>query len=119
MKSCRNGELIRRGHSIFQVKTAYGSAEDPDPKIAEYSWPDRGIRIEIREGKVHFIVYFPPFADCICGIWIGAHAWEVDEILGRAKSESFLSTGRLWQYDRDGFMSVSFDRQDRVASICR
>lgn len=118
-KNLRNGELIRRGHPVSKVKTAYGIAEDPDPKKSEYSWPDRGIRIEIREGKVHFAVYFPPFPDCICGIWIGAHAWEVDEILGRAMSESFFSTGRLWQYDVDGFMSVSFDRQDRVTSICR
>src|SRR5262245_26294405 len=72
-----------------------------DRATSQYFWPERGIRIEIRDGKVHFLVYFDRFPDCICGIWIGAHAWEVDQVLGRAKAELFFSTGRIWQYDID------------------
>jgi hypothetical protein len=68
---------------------------------------------------VYLVVYFDPFPDCVAGIWIGAHAWEVEEILSRAKAEHFTSTGRVWQYDVDGFMSVSFDRKDRVDGIVR
>ena len=91
----------------------------PFAEKSQYNWPERGVRIEIEKGNLLFIAYFDPFPDCVCGIWIGAHAWEVDEILGRAKAESFSSTGRLWQYDVDGFMSVGFDREDRVRSIGR
>ena len=115
----QNGELIRRGDPLAKVKKAYRRSKDPDPEKSQYYWPDRGIRIEIRNGKVDFIVYFSPFPDSICGIWIGANAWEVDEILGRAKAESFLSPGRLWQHDVDGFMSIGFDEQDRVLTIIR
>lgn len=117
----RNGELVRRSDPLEKVKRAYGITEDPDTKnlFPGYHWPKRGIRMEFERGNVRFIVYFDPFPDRICGIWIGAHAWEVDEILGRAKSETFTGTGRLWQYDVDGFMSVDFDEQDRVRSICR
>lgn len=118
-KNARNGELVRRGDPLSAVKKAYKTTEEPDPERSQFFWPERGIRIEIEDGKVHLLVYFDPFADCICGIWIGAHAWEVDQVLGRAKAESFFSTGRLWQYDVDGFMSVGFDRQDRVRSIGR
>jgi hypothetical protein len=122
-KSSRNGERVRRGDPLSKIKKAYGVSEDPVPKPfteeSEYRWPDRGIRIEIAKDKLLAIVYFDPFPDCIGGIWIGAHAWEVDRILGRAKAESFSSSGRLWQYDVDGFMSVGFDRQDRVRWIGR
>jgi hypothetical protein len=118
-RSSRNGELIRRGDSLAAVKKAYKITQEPDPERYQYSWPERGIRIEIKNGKVHFVVYFAPFPDCICGIWIGARAWEVDGILGHAKAESFISTGRLWQYDVDGFMSVGFDREDHVRTIVR
>jgi hypothetical protein len=118
-KSSRNGELVRRGDPLSAVKRAYKITEEPDPERSQYFWRERGLRIEIRDGKVHLLVYFDPFPDCVCGIWIGAYAWEVDQILGRAKAESFLSTGRLWHYDVDGFMSVGFDRQDRVQSIGR
>jgi hypothetical protein len=118
-KSSRNGELVRRGDPLSAVKKAYKITEEPDPAQSQYYWPERGMRIEIKEGKVHLLVYFDPFPDCICGIWIGAHAWEVDGILGRAKAESLFSTGKFWQYDVDGFMSVEFDRDDRVRSIGR
>jgi hypothetical protein len=118
-RSSRNGELVRRGDPLSAVKRAYRTAEEPDPARSQYLWPERGIRIEIKNGRVQLIVYFKPFMDCVCGIWIGAHAWEVDDILGRAKAESFHSTGRIWQYDVDGFLSVGFDRGDRVVSICR
>lgn len=118
-KTTRNGELVRRGDPLSAVKKAYKTTEEPDPELSQYYWPERGLRIEIKRGKVHLLVYFDPFPDCICGIWIGAHAWEVDEILGRAKAETFFSTGRLWQYDVNGFMSVGFDRRDRVRSIGR
>ena len=118
-KRSRNGEIVRRGDPLSAVKKAYNTIEEPDPERSQYFWPERGIRIEIKNGRVHFAVYFDPFPDCVCGIWIGAYAWEVDEILGRAKAESFFSTGRLWQYDVDGFMSVGFDHRDRVSSIGR
>ncbi|MCE9524790.1 MAG: hypothetical protein K8R36_01900 [Planctomycetales bacterium] len=118
-KSRRNGELVHRGDPLSAVKKAYKTTEEPDTERSQYFWPECGIRIEIRDGKVRLLVYFDPFPDCVCGIWIGAHAWEVDQILGRAKAESFISTGRLWQYDLDGFMSVGFDPQDRVRSIGR
>ena len=122
-KSPRNVELVRRGDPLSKIKKAYGVSEDPVPmpfaEKSQYSWPEQGIRMEIEKGKLLFVVYFDPFPDCICGIWIGAHAWEVDEILGRARAESFSSTGRLWQYDVDGFLSVGFDRDDRVRSIGR
>ena len=110
---------MRRGDPLSTVKKAYKITEEPDAERSQYFWPERGLRIEIKDGKVHLLVYFDPFPDCVCGIWIGAHAWEVDEVLGRAKAESFFSTGRLWQYDADGFMSVGFDKQDRVRSIGR
>ena len=115
----RNGELIRRDDALSRVKKAYQLKQDPDATLSQYYWPDRGIRIQIQNGKVYLVVYFDPFPDSVAGIWIGAHAWEVEEILGRAKAEHFTSTGRLWQYDVDGFMSVSFDRKDRVDGIIR
>jgi hypothetical protein len=115
----RNGELIRRGDALAKVKRAYKTQAEPDPQQSQYFWPEQGIRIEIKRGKVYFVAYFDPFPGCICGIWIGAHAWEVDEILGRPKDESFFSSGRLWQYDVNGFMSVGFDDQDRVRVIGR
>ena len=113
----RDGELIRRGDSLSQVKKAYKISQDPDGN--QYHWPDRGIRIQMRRGKVHLVVYFDPFPGSVGGIWIGAHAWEVEEILGRAKAEFSNKTGRLWQYDVDGFMSVGLDRGDRVEFIGR
>jgi len=84
-----------------------------------YYWPERGLRIEFERDKINHLVYFAPFDETICGIWIGAHAWEVNEILGRPKAEFPRSPGRLWQYDIEGFMSVGFDVQDRVRSIGR
>ena len=78
---------------------------------------DRGMRIEFKSGKVYHIVYFDPFPDMICGIWIGAHAWEVHDLLGTARDEGYFSTGRIWQYDTRGFLAVGFDKKDRVRSI--
>lgn len=112
----RNGELIRRGDRLSKVKKAYHISDDPDG--IDYYWPERGIRIGVQRGVVNLVAYFAPFPDAICGIWIGARASEVDKILGRAKRE-FFQPHRLWHYDLDGFMSVGFDRNDRVDFIGR
>lgn len=77
------------------------------------------MRIEFKDGEVQMIVYFDPFPFLVCGIWIGAYACEVFEILGPARVEPFLSTGRLWQYEVNGFVSVAFDRLDRARTVVR
>ena len=119
----RNGEVIRRGDSLARVKKKFAVTEEPDPKRArgqsQYYWPDRGMRIEFKNKRVYHIVYFDRFPEMICGIWIGAHAWEVHELLGIAEDEGYFSTGRIWQYDVKGFMAVGFDKKDRVRSISR
>ncbi len=119
----QNCEIIRRGDTVAKVKRKFNATEDPDPKRglgqSQYYWPDRGMRAEITNGKVNHIVYFDPFPDTICGIWIGAHAWEVHDILGAAKEEAYFSAGRIWQYDVKGWMTVGFDKNDRVRSISR
>ncbi|WP_442511497.1 hypothetical protein SH528x_003178 [Novipirellula sp. SH528] len=118
----RDGEVIRRGTSLAKVKREYGVTDDPDPKVqgkSQYYWPDRGMRIGFKNGKVVSVIYFAPFPDLVGGIWVGAHAWEVDALLGTAKDEGHFCTGRVWQYDVKGFMAVGFDKQDRVRSIAR
>ena len=120
-KKRRNGELVRRGDSLSKLKRAYKISEGPEE--GQYYWADQGVRIEIRKGRIDHIFYFDPFHHSICGIWIGAHAWEADEILGRAKTECWVGpigkATRLWQYDCDGFMSVGFDMDDTVKFIGR
>lgn len=118
--SNENGELIRRGDSLQKVKEAYKITEEPNPgpRFSQYDWQSKGIRINIENDEVAFVSYLNTFNACICGIWIGAHAHEVDQILGRAKHE-FQYADRLWHYDIDGFMSVGFDENDCVDFIGR
>ena len=114
----KDGELIRRGDSLEQVKIAFNETTDPKRGDNGYAWPQRGIRIVFQKKVVAYVVYFGPFSGTIGGIWIGAHAWEVEEILGIAPQEALLPQ-RLWRFNVDGFMNVSFDKKDRVQTILR
>jgi hypothetical protein len=128
-----DGELIRRGDSLAKVKRAFKTKETPndlpDSRLSQYYWPERGMRIAFEKDSVNSVVYFAPFSDAVCSIWIGAHAWEVEEILGRANHEAWTSVyddkggmigrQRSWVYDVDGHLCVAFDRTDRVRSILR
>jgi hypothetical protein len=103
---------------------------------ASYSWPNLGIRIWFHDGKVESVFYSAPFAHTICGVWLGAHAWQVNELLGRADKESFWSgvsddsanqgrddlfpsRVRIWEYKRNGYMWLRFDAKDCVETIGR
>ena len=134
-------ELIRRGDSLSKVKKAYGVAADPESeptkrRDASYWWPDLGIRIWFCKAKVESVYYSTPFPHKICGVWIGAHAWQVNELLGRADKESFWSDYsdykmgggtkegfpprlRIWEYGVDGYLWLRFNDRDCVATIGR
>ena len=118
----RDGERFRLGDTLAQVQRACGVDAPPDEKrrgVTQYYWPDRGMRIEFEKDRVALVVYFAPFAQKIGGAWIGAHAWEIHDRLGPANREFMTSRGRIWHYDVDGTLVVSFDRKDRVSSIGR
>jgi hypothetical protein len=131
-----NGDRVQRGDSLAKVKKTFGVKEDPQPeksvhRDAQYHWPELGIRIWFRKRRVESVYYNAPFAHKISGVWIGAHAWQVDQILGRASKEDswrdysgrvkdpFRNTLRIWEYTTDVYLWLRFDDKDRVETIGR
>jgi hypothetical protein len=143
LRTCRaaDGELIGRGDSIAKIKRALGVTEEPESTVnihtdQTYWLPKRGIRIWLSKGKIASIFYSRPFAQKICGVWIGMHAWQVDALLGRANKETchynysgyemgggkksgFPPPLRNWEYERSGPLCLEFDAKDRVRWIGR
>ncbi len=137
----RNRELVHRGDSLAKVKQTFGVTADPETvgnvhREATYTWENLGIRIWFKRSKVESVFYSAPFPHKICGVWIGAHAWQVNELLGRAKKESvwqdytdykmgggtkegFPPSLRIWEYERDGYLWLRFDERDCVTDIGR
>ena len=115
-----DGDLIRSGDPVDKISKVYKASEVTAPRHPGEHWSclQRGIRWFVEGTKVTTAVYCKPFADSICGIWIGASAKEVEEVLGKAKRE-FLMPQRLWQYEVKGSLSLSFNNKDRVTVIQR
>jgi hypothetical protein len=115
-----DGDLIRSGDPVDKISQIYKESGVTTPKHPGDHWscPSRGIRWFVGGKKVTTTVYFKPFADSICGIWIGASAQEVEEVLGKARRE-FQMPQRLWQYEIQGSLSLIFNDKDRVTVIQR
>jgi len=115
-----DGEQLRRDDPVSRVEElglveSGASSQDLDAVLEK-----AGMRLMVQDQTIIAITYFAPFPKMICGIWIGASAWQVHEVLGTALEEFTVRDGdRAWRYRCDGHLSVGFDGHDRVSSISR
>jgi hypothetical protein len=113
---------LRRGHSIARARA-----------IVEASWAvpideylrlllAHGIRVTLDDdgNTIQTVTYIRPFPRKMCGVWLGASAWQVQQILGPPVDEFTLGPGnRAWTYHLEGHLGIAFDEQDRVTEITR
>lgn len=113
-----NGEVIRRGAAIDMLQPHPALPAD---QLLE-QWLQRGVRVALTdEGRtVWHLTYIAPFVGKVCGVWIGASAYQVEQHLGAPADEVSTAHGRRgWIYEHDGHLFVGFDDDDRVDCIGR
>lgn len=112
-----DGETVRRGDGINLLQA---STSVPTEELCERLL-QQGIRVALEDdgNTISHIAYTRPFARKVCGIWIGASAWQVEQILGAPVEEFTLTGRRAWKYKMNGPLSVAFDENDLVALIGR
>lgn len=124
----RNREQIRRGDAFTKVQDFFvlDSPASPTPNGEEYAIPNSGITVGFnKRKKVAYVYYTDPFRHKICDVWIGLHAWEVNERLGPPIAELLKTdwdhnkTIRTWEYKLDSQLFLHFDHRDRLVKIAR
>jgi hypothetical protein len=118
----REGQELRRGGSITAARSVIGAAADANAAELLKKFLAIGVRVglDIDGDTIAYLAYIQPYPRKVCGVWIGASAAEVQEILGIAEDEFKVNRGRrAWVYDHDGHLSVSFDDNDFVNAIGR
>ena len=91
--------------------------------VTEMGFGDLGLRMYFKNNKAYMLHFFPPYAESIDGIWIGAHASIVQKVLGTPARESYVGFNvggkkchRRWTYPKR-HLHVNFDYWDCVQFI--
>lgn len=118
----REGEELHRGASLMGSRTILGSDAPTTTPDLQKRFLALGIRGALAEDgdTIRHLAYIQPYPRKVCGVWLGASAADVQEILGVVEDETTMGRrSRFWIYELRGHLGIGFDETDRENVIVR